>query len=627
MSNLNLGIILRLVDQATSPLRRVSAEIRSIGAPLRSVAREAGALSLKIAGLATAAGFAFKKLFIDVTAEFENLSVALEATEGGAEKGQKALAWITEFAKKTPLELATTTKAYMLLKNAGINPMNGSLMALVDSNAKVSGSQDDMIEKTRQLQQAWMKEKLQQEEIMVLTERGVAVVPLLAKALGKNNAAVLEMAGKGKIGRKEIALLFEAMGKDANGSAEKQSKTWMGMTSTLTDLLKGIARQIMTVGEDVVTGSGAFDFIKQRLQDLITTLEKLQTPEGMKQINAWGERLRQTLVQVDHWAQAAWAGLKELKDMVGGWGNLIKVVLGGITAIMAGPLLMAIATLIATFVASPILLILTAIAGVVVLIVRNWDTLVAKVKSSIEDMLAMFKRWGGYLVDGVGGAINGVIDGILGIGRAIRNLAQLKNPFAGGEALFPMPPAPRPTVKTPAPSAPMNNLLQFKAPAPRMPLLSLDVQPEPSGPVKRSVGPATAATDPAGEKPRSVLDFKAPSFVPAKAAAADRPANAQPQGKTLLDFKAPSFGPAKAAPAQAADDKAKARPVLDYQVPTLSAQGKPAPTLSTMNKFDAGGKLTIKIDQEGRARVADMKTNDRRMNYNVDAGLIMTGAR
>ncbi|MEF3074130.1 tape measure protein [Methylobacter sp. Wu1] len=619
MSNLDLRIILRLVDQATAPLRRVYAAVGSIGAPLRSVAREAGAMSLKIAGLATASGFAFKKLFIDVTAEFENLSVALEATEGSAEKGKKALAWITEFAKKTPLELETTTKAYMLLKNAGINPMNGSLMALVDANAKVSGSQDDMIEKTRQLGQAWMKGKLQQEEINVLTERGVAVVPLLAKALGKTDAAVLELAGKGKIGRKEIALLFEAMGKDANGAAEKQSRTWTGMTSTLSDTWQGFVRDVMTKGQ-------AFNFLKDRLQKIIDTLNYLTTPEGMKQTQVYADQLSKTLEAIEHGAKAAWAELEELKDMVGSWGNLIKVVLGGITAIMAGPLLMAVTTLIATFVASPILLILTAIAGVVLLIVRNWDTLVAKVKSSIDDMLALFKRWGDYLVDVIGGAISGVIDGILGIGRAIRNLAQLKNPFAGGEALFPMPPAPRPTVKTPAPSTPVNNLLQFKAPAPRMPLLSLDAQPE-SGPVKRSFGPATAATAPAGEKPRSVLDFKAPSFGQAKAAPADRPANAQPKGKTLLDFKAPSFGPAKAAPAQAAEDKPKVPSILDYPMPTLSAQGKPAPTLSTIYKFDAGGELTIKIDQEGRRRVGDMKTNDRRMTYNVDAGLIMPGAR
>lgn len=626
MSNLDLRIILRLVDQATAPLRRVSAAVGSIGAPLRSVAREAGALSLKMAGLAAASGFAFKKLFIDVTAEFENLSVALESTEGSAEKGQKALAWITEFAKKTPLELDTTTKSYLLLKNAGIDPMNGSLMALVDSNAKMNGSQENMIEITRQLGQAWMKGKLQQEEINVLTERGIKVTPLLAQAMGKNTQAISDMVGKGKIGRKEIALLFEAMGKDANGAAEKQSRTWTGMTSTLSDTWQGFVRDVMTKGQ-------AFDFLKDRLQKLIDTLNYLTMPEGLKQTQVYADQLRKTLEDIERGAKAAWAGLEELKNMVGGWGNLIKVVLGGITAIMAGPLLMAVTTLIATFVASPILLILTAIAGVVVLIVRNWDTLVAKVKSSIEDIIALFKRWVGYLVDGVGGAINGVIDGVLGIGRAIRNLAQLKNPFAGGEALFPMPSAPQPASRPQSRIRPeaVNNLLNFNA-VPRMPLLSIETPPaqKPASIIDfkaPSFGPVKAAADrSANDQPKTIVDFKAPSFGPVKAAA-DRPANDQSKGKTIVEFKAPNFGPAKAAPAQATDDKPKARPVLDYQVPTLSAQGKPAPTLSTVNKFDAGGKLTIKIDQEGRVRVADLKTNDRRMTYNVDAGLIMPGAR
>jgi tape measure domain-containing protein len=619
MSNLDLRIILRLVDQATAPLRRVSAEIRSLGAPLRSVAREAGALALKIAGLATAGGFAFKKMFVDVAAEFENLSVSLESAEGSAEKGQKALAWITEFAKKTPLELNTTTKAYMLLKNAGINPMNGSLMALVDANAKVNGSQDDMIEKTRQLGQAWMKGKLQMEEINVLTERHVAVVPLLAKALGTTDKAVMELVGDSKIGRKEIALLIEEMGKDAAGAAEKQSRTWTGMTSTLSDTWQGFVRDVMTKGQ-------AFDLLKDRLQKLIDTLNYLTTPEGMKETQVYADQLRKTLEAIESGAQAAWAELKELKTMVGGWGNLVKGVLVGITAIMAGPLLMAVTTLIAMFATNPILLGLTLIAGVVVLIVRNWDTLVAKAKSGIDDMLAMFQRWGDYLDRGIGDSINGLIDGISGIGRAIRNLAQFKNPFAGGEPMFPMPAAPRPTVKTPAPSAPINNLLQFKAPSPRMPLLSLDAQPDQeSGPVKRSFGPAKTATDPAGEKPRTVLDFKAPSFGPAKTAP-ERAESDKPKTPTLLDFKAPSFGPAKAEPERANGDKPQR--VMDFKAPTLAPQGRPAPTLSSgPGKFDAGGQLTIKIDQEGRTKVASLKTNDPRMAYNVDAGLIMAGAR
>ena len=182
----SLSITLRAIDHLTAPLRRMNAQIESMQAPVRglgstlnhslqltgisrmssglaSVGREVGALGFKLAALGGAGAFAFKHMFIDVAAEYENLAVALEASEGSAEKGKKAMAWITEFAKKTPLELDTTTKAYTMLKNAGIEPTNGSLMALVDANAKMNGSQDDMIEKTRQVGQAWMKNKLQAE--------------------------------------------------------------------------------------------------------------------------------------------------------------------------------------------------------------------------------------------------------------------------------------------------------------------------------------------------------------------------------------------------------------------------------------------------------------------------------
>lgn len=58
---------------------------------------------------------------------------------------------------------------------------------------------------------------------------------------------------------------------------------------------------------------------------------------------------------------------------------------------------------------------------------------------------------------------------------------------------------------------------------------------------------------------------------------------------------------------------------------STAAQAKPVPPQAV--KLDTGGELHIKINQDGQAKVVSMKTNDPRMNYNVDAGLTMTGAR
>lgn len=44
-------------------------------------------------------------------------------------------------------------------------------------------------------------------------------------------------------------------------------------------------------------------------------------------------------------------------------------------------------------------------------------------------------------------------------------------------------------------------------------------------------------------------------------------------------------------------------------------------------RFDAGGTLNIRIDQDGRARVASMKSNDPGMDFDVDIGLNLLGAQ
>lgn len=456
-NDLNLSLILRMTDRASAPLRRFNGRLLALQAPVRrlggelsramalsgvnrlssgvaGLGRQITGLTFKLTALAGAVGFVFKNQFIDTAAEFENLTVSLTAVEGSAERGQKALAWITDFTKKTPLELNTTTKAYMLLKNSGIDPTNGSLMSLVDANAKLNGDQENMIEITRQLGQAWMKNKLQMEEINVLTTRGVKVVPLLAEAMGKSEQVIMDMASKGRLGRQELILLFRAMQEDSRGASEAQSRTWTGMMSTLSDTWKGFIRRIMD--------GGAFDLLKARLDGLIKRLEFFETAGGQAQVDLWAGRLTQFLRDIETFAGAAWVKIKQLADQVGGFGNLAKIALGAVAAIMAGPLLLAItnvvagvAMLTAAFAANPILLAIVAIGAAIALVVTHWDDLTAAFFAGAKDI-------GKWLTEGVLSAVHAVVEGITGIGRAIKNIFSFKNPFAGGDKLFPYPDAP-----------------------------------------------------------------------------------------------------------------------------------------------------------------------------------------
>jgi tape measure domain-containing protein len=248
-------------------------DLRKFNNGLKQAERQVDVFTAGLNKLAIAAASAFAGLAIgqklgrfvsDITktgAAFEGMGVRLKALEGSAAGAEKALGWISQFAKKTPLELAEVTDAYARLRAYGLDPTDGSLLAITDTMAATGGGAEKLNGIITALGQAWTKQKLQGEESMQLMERGVNVWDLLAKATGKTPAALMKLSEAGKLGRREIRLLIEEMGAKFAGASEEYSKTFAGITSNLKDnwthFLKGIA------------DSGYFNDVKYRLQGLL----------------------------------------------------------------------------------------------------------------------------------------------------------------------------------------------------------------------------------------------------------------------------------------------------------------------------------------------------------------------
>lgn len=229
----------------------------------RAAARYAAAAA---AALASGASF-LAKAAISTGAEFEKLRVQLEALEGSSEKAEDALKWIRQFAKDTPLDLQSTVKAYASLRNFGIDPTNGSLMALVDTMAMSGKGAEHLDGLVLALGQAWTKGKLQGEEALQLIERGVPVWDLLSKATGKSTAELIKLSSAGKLGRDVIQLLIDQMGQRAAGASAKMAKTWEGITGRLEDSWQQFKL--------AVADAGWFEWVKERLEGLEEWIEGL----------------------------------------------------------------------------------------------------------------------------------------------------------------------------------------------------------------------------------------------------------------------------------------------------------------------------------------------------------------
>ncbi len=348
MADLNIALILRLVDKATAPARKATEALRRIGGDgflraaggvnrgavqmasgLGTVAGAATRTAFSLQGLIAGAGVvALGRSMIQQASSFENYKVQLETLEGSSAGAERALTWIEDFAVKTPLQVNEVVDSYAKLRAFGLDPTNGTMMALVDTMAATGGGAEKLEGLTLALGQAWTKGKLQGEEAMQLLERGVPVYDLLAKATGKTTEEIVAMQSAGELGREEITLLIEAMGAANKDAAIKMSQTWDGIVSNIWDQWTRFQRKIMD--------SGLFKYMKDGLQNLLDMLNDMAA-DG--RLQAWAEQTSAAIITglqaiwdfgagvVDVWrALSPW--VRAAAEAVGGFENALAILIG-----------------------------------------------------------------------------------------------------------------------------------------------------------------------------------------------------------------------------------------------------------------------------------------------------------
>lgn len=212
---------------------------------------------------------------IQTGARFEQLKTQLNSLTGSSKNAEQAMAWIKRFAKNTPSDIESVTKSFVKLKAFGIDPMDGTFQALIDQTAKLGFSQEKLDGIVLAVGQAWTKQKLQGEEALQLIERGVPVWDLLAKATGKNIVELQKLSAQGKLGRKEIKLLIDEMGKGAQGAAKAQMNSFNGLMSNLKDAWLGFQQD--------VADAGLLDSLKAEIEGVLETVGRLAKDGTLKE--------------------------------------------------------------------------------------------------------------------------------------------------------------------------------------------------------------------------------------------------------------------------------------------------------------------------------------------------------
>lgn len=228
---------------------------------LEQVGKSSEKSESKIASLAkTAAGFAGKGVFafgaiaaaagtmgFATATNLEQVSVGFTTMLGSAQKAQKFLKQLQQFANTTPFEFEDVTGAAQKFLSMGfaakdVIPM---LTSVGDAVAAMGGGAEQIDSVTTALSQMKIKGKVAGDEIMQLSEQGVPALQILADGFGVSTGEMSKMISNGKVlSDKAIPMIVKGLEdgtknvKGFGGMMAAQSETMAGKWSTFMDTMK-----------------------------------------------------------------------------------------------------------------------------------------------------------------------------------------------------------------------------------------------------------------------------------------------------------------------------------------------------------------------------------------------------
>ena len=288
---------------AAQAVQQVGSASSQAGNAMGEAAHKAAAWAGAFVGLGQLQQVA--KAVLETGSSFEQLERQLVTILGSTDKAREAFAMIKDLAQKTPFDVQGLTEAYAKLSAFGLQPTRAQMLAMADAAAALGGGTEMLSGVTLALGQAWVKGKLQGEEILQLAERGVPAWDLLAKATGKNVAELQKMAEAGQLGRDVILQLIDAMGQKNAGASADLMNTYAGAVQRAHDALKEFY--------NMIAQSGVLEYLTQQLQGLLLKFDQLKASGELEQ---WAKSIANGFKEVAETAQNVFAVLQALEPVL-----------------------------------------------------------------------------------------------------------------------------------------------------------------------------------------------------------------------------------------------------------------------------------------------------------------------
>lgn len=293
-----------------------------------------------------AGGAAIAKSVAETGMEFETFATRLDTLTGSAEKGREALAWVEDFATRTPYDLAQVTDAFVRATAAGMDPMTGSLKIMGDTAAATGKSLEQVVEAVADAQRG-DQERLKElgTGVRIKTSGNQATITY-KDSTGKD--VVKKVKNDEKLVREALLGIFSTK---FAGAADALSKKLSGKLSNISDALIRFKKSVFQ--------SGFGDALAEQAQKALDWVDRMTESGDMQRwatmageaLGSMVRRLSELGQQLathvrEHWPEIksrmadAWAQAKQfagtlvdlavkadgLAKSVGGWGEALKLV-------------------------------------------------------------------------------------------------------------------------------------------------------------------------------------------------------------------------------------------------------------------------------------------------------------
>lgn len=278
--------------------RAMGAAAASVGrltASAASLATKMAAAGASVAGVASSAAL-FKG--VRLAADLQTTSVAFETMLGSADAAKNVLAELQELGAQTPFEFPELADAGRMLIAFGEDAED-----VADTLRRIGDVASGVTAPIGEIAEIYGKARVQQtlfaEDINQLAGRGIPVYREFARVLGVGEDQIKKMASEGKISFEVLEKAFVNLTSQGGmyfGMMEKQSTTFKGVFSTLTD---SINMGLATVGKPIM---------EQLIPHMSTLIQKIEMIDFSAIGQEIGERLPMIISAGEAFIDGAYKG-------------------------------------------------------------------------------------------------------------------------------------------------------------------------------------------------------------------------------------------------------------------------------------------------------------------------------